>query len=234
LGLGAKRKTGVGMEVDTSTPRAEKLDSPATLTRHLDALLRLDPQLRPIADRAGPIDLRVAPAGFAGLARIVTGQQLSVASAEAIWGRIAALPGALTPEGYMALPEALTRAAGFSAGKHRTMRAVAGAMLEGRLDLDALALQPADAAIQAITRIRGLGPWTAELYLMFSAAHPDIFPAGDLALRRAIEWGLGLDASPSITEVGALARGWSPHRSTAALLFWRYYRAVRNREGLGV
>lgn len=211
-----------------------RLDTAEDLAWHLDALLRLDPRLVAIAERAGAFEVRRTVGGFAGLARIVTGQQVSTQSADAIWGRFAALPGALDAAGYLALDEAAIRGAGFSAGKHTTLRAVAEALLDGRLDLDALSALPAEAAIAGLTAHRGIGPWTAEIYLMFCAGHPDVFPAGDVALQRAVQWGFGLDDKPPVRSLIATATEWSPHRSTAALLLWRYYRAVRNKEGLSL
>ena len=100
----------------------DRLDSAEALARHLDALVALDPRLRPIAERAGAFEIRHSPGGFAGLARIVTGQQVSVASADAIWARFAALDGALDPAGYLKLSEEAVRGAGLSGGKYRTLR----------------------------------------------------------------------------------------------------------------
>ena len=212
----------------------DRLDSIEAVTHHLAALLRLDPRLVPVAERAGSFEPRHSPGGFAGLARIVTGQQVSTQSADAIWGRFSALEGALEPAGYLLLTEEAIRGAGFSGAKYRTMRAVAEAVADGAFEFAPLADLPAEAAIAALTRLKGIGPWTAEIYLMFSAHHPDIFPAGDVALQRAVQWAFELPAKPSAKELAERAKSWSPHRSTAALLFWRYYRAVRNKEGISV
>jgi DNA-3-methyladenine glycosylase II len=212
----------------------DRLDNPAALTRHLGALMTLDPRLAAVAERAGTFEIRRSPGGFEGLARIVTGQQVSTASADAIWGRFAQLEGALDPVGYLKLREEAVRGAGQSGGKYRTLRGLAEAIAAGSVDFTHLAELPADEAIAALTRLKGIGPWTAEIYLMFSAAHPDIFPAGDVALQRAAEWAFGLDGKPAVKDLIELARRWSPHRSTAALLLWRYYRAVRNKEGLSI
>lgn len=209
-----------------------RLDSADALARQLDALIALDPRLAEVSERAGPFEIRRTEAGFAGLARAICGQQLSTASASAIWLRFAALEGALQPEGYLALDEATVRGAGFSLSKFTTLRGVAEAMLDGRLDPAALAALPAEQAVAALSTLKGIGPWTAEIYLMFAEAHPDIFPAGDLALQQAVAWAFGLDARPRIKNLIDMASAWSPHRSTAALLFWRYYRAVGKREGL--
>lgn len=212
----------------------DRLDSAEALARHLAALLALDPMLAPIAERAGAFEIRKSPGGFAGLARIVTGQQVSTASADAIWGRFALLPGALEPAGYLALSEEMVRGAGQSGGKYRTLRGLAEALAAGTVDFAHLADLPAEEAIAALTRLKGIGPWTAEVYLMFSAGHPDIFPAGDVALQRAAQWAFGLDDKPLVKDLIERARAWSPHRSTAALLLWRYYRAVRDREGISI
>ncbi|MBK8084020.1 MAG: DNA-3-methyladenine glycosylase 2 family protein [Devosia sp.] len=209
-----------------------RLDSAEALAAHLTALLGIAPRLAAVAERAGPFAVRTAEPGFAGLAQIICGQQLSTASAGAIWARFAALEGALDPLRYLGLSEDTVRATGFSRGKYLTLRGVAEAVAEGRLDFASLADRPAEAAIAELCRLKGVGPWTAEIYLMFSAAHPDIFPAGDLALQVGVQWAFGLDARPAIKDVRETASAWSPYRSTAALLFWRYYRAVRNREGL--
>ncbi|MBE7732787.1 DNA-3-methyladenine glycosylase 2 family protein [Devosia sp. CC-YST696] len=188
------------------------------------------PALVPMRDMAGVVLPRVNPRHFAGMAKVVCGQQLSVQSAAAIWSRFESLPGALLPESYLALSEDLVRGTGFSRSKFLTLRAVAEAELAGELDFAEVDGMPAEAAIARLVALRGIGPWTAEVYLLFCAGHPDIFPAGDLALLKAAHLGLGLDARPSIKEMIGLAQEWSPHRSVAALLFWRYFAAHKQRE----
>ena len=194
--------------------------------------MRRDRRLAAVAKRAGPFPIRKTEPGFAGMARVICGQQLSVASANAIWGRFAALPGALDPLTYLGLGEAEIRAAGFSAGKYRTVRAVAEAIAAGGVDLDAVAGMPAEQAVATLTAIKGVGPWTAEIYLMFCTGHPDVFPAGDLALQKAVAHAFGLDGRLAIKDLVAIAEAWSPHRHAAALLFWRYYARMRDREGV--
>lgn len=213
---------------------AEKLNSAADLARHLDALLLCDARLTAVRERAGVFEVRTTAPGFGGMARVVCGQQLSVASARAIWSRFAALPGALEPSTYLGLDETTVRATGFSGGKFRTLRAVAEAVTNGELDFDRVADQPANEAIAALTRIKGVGPWTAELYLMFCAGHPDIFPAGDLAIQKAVGHGLGLASRPGTKELRAMSEGWAPHRAAAALLFWGYFAAMRGKEGVSL
>lgn len=210
----------------------DRLASAESLAHHLGSLMRIDSRLRPIADVAGPFEIRESEPGFAGIAKVICGQQLSVASARAIWGRYEALPGALDPQAFVELEEPAVRATGFSAGKYTTVRAIAEAINTGALDLDWLGTLSVPEAVHNLLKIKGIGPWTAEIYLMFGAGHPDIFPAGDLALQKAVARGLGLDARPSIKELVAIAAAWAPHRATAALLFWRYYAAIRDKEGI--
>jgi DNA-3-methyladenine glycosylase II len=217
-----------------ANPLTDRLDSPEALAAHLAALIALDPRLAVVAERAGSFGPRHSPGGFAGLARIVTGQQVSTQSADAIWSRFAQLEGALEPAGYLLLSEEIVRGAGQSGAKYRTIRAIAQAVSAGEFDFAPLAELPAEEAIARLTSLKGIGPWTAEIYLMFSAQHPDIFPAGDIALQRAVGWAFEMTESPPARDLIKLAKAWSPHRSTAALLFWRYYRAVRNKEGISL
>lgn len=203
-----------------------KLDSADALARHLRALLKRDARLKAVYKTAGPFEIRKTDPGFAGLAKVICGQQLSVASARAIWSRFETLEGALDPEGYLRLSEEAVRSAGLSIGKFRTVRAVAEAVAEGRLDLGTLELLPRDEAVGTLCNIKGIGPWTAEIYLMFCAGHPDIFPAGDLALQKAVGHAFALDPRPAGKALEAIAEAWAPHRATAALLFWRYYAAL--------
>ncbi len=209
-----------------------KLDSAESLAFHLKALLRRDRRLRAVARTAGPFELRRHDPGFPGLAKVICGQQLSVASASAIWSRFERLEGALEPVRYLQLSETEVRATGFSLGKFLTVRAVAEAILEGRLDFRVLEMLPAEEAKAKLMAIRGVGPWTAELYLLFCASHPDIFPSGDLALQKAVAHALKLEQRPVSRALDSISRAWAPHRATAALLFWRYYRALGMNSGV--
>lgn len=209
-----------------------KLDTPEALERHLELLLRLDGRLGEVYRRAGSFELRRTRPGFAGLAKVICGQQLSVASASAIWSRFEQLPGALDPAGYLRLTETEVRGIGFSAGKYRTVGEVAQAVLANQLDFDAIEVLPAEEAVARLVAIKGIGPWTAELYLMFCAGHADIFPSGDLALQKAVAHAFGLEARPAGSALDAISAAWAPHRATAALLFWRYYAALGMNSGV--
>jgi DNA-3-methyladenine glycosylase II len=215
----------------TKSLLTDRLTSTAALQRHMRALLQFDPRLRPIARRAGAFEIRLTPGGFSGLTRIICGQQLSVASARAIWGRFAALPGALDPLTYLTLDEATIRSVGFSAGKYRTVRVIAEAVVGGELDFDRVEALPPDAAAAYLTAHKGIGPWTAEIYLMFCSGHPDIFPAGDLALQKAVGHALEMETAPTAKQLIEIAKPWSPHRHAAALLFWKYYAVVLRKAG---
>ncbi len=216
----------------SALPPSPRLDSVEAIAGHIDVLVGIDPRLIAVRDFAGPVQPRITQPGFAGIAKVITGQQVSVASASAIWGRFENLPGALDPVAYLGLSEQAVRAVGFSGSKFRTVRAIAEAMVAGTLDFDHLETLPAEEAVRYLVAHKGIGPWTAEVYLMFCAGHPDVFPAGDLALLKAVQHGLGLDARPTIKDMIGIATGWTPHRSAAALLFWRYFAVMRDREGI--
>ena len=194
-------------------------------------LAKADKRLKPVIRAVGALPPRRREAGFAGLARVIVGQQVSVASADAIWGRCLAAFPEMTPEaiGRARLPR--FRKAGLSLPKIRTLRAVSAACRDG-LDLDGLAALPADEAHAALTAVKGIGPWTADIYLLFCLGHADVFPAGDLALRIAVADAFGHDSPVAVDDLAALARAWSPWRSVAATLFWGYYSARKKRKAL--
>ncbi|WP_375452448.1 DNA-3-methyladenine glycosylase family protein [uncultured Devosia sp.] len=211
---------------------SSRLDTSEGLDWHLEQLVKLDLRLAPVWQQAGTPAPRINPPGFAGIAKIVCGQQLSVASARAIWSRFELLPGALKPLSYLWLDETQVRASGFSLGKYRTLRVIAEAVVAGELDFAHLETLTAEAATAYLVAHKGIGPWTAQVYLMFCAQHPDVFPAGDLALLKAVQSGLGLEARPSIKALATIAEMWSPHRSAAALLFWRLFASQRLKDGI--
>src|SRR5690606_20335293 len=202
-------------------------DTPEGLAFHLEGLARLDFRLAAAIERSGEIGIRTSPRGFEGMARIICGQQLSVASARAIWSRVEGL-GAVTPRAYLGFDEDTLRKTGLSRGKVETIRGVALAAAEGGLDFAAIEAMEAEAAIETLTRLKGVGPWTAEIYLLFCTGHPDVFPSGDLALQKAVEHAFSLPARPLPKELIPLAATWSPHRGAAAVMFWRYFAAMKN------
>lgn len=204
-----------------------RLDTPEALAIHLDGLAQKDERLARAIARAGTVSLRNAPRGFEGMARIVCGQQLSVASARAIWGRVEQL-GATDPTAYLNFDEPTLRATGLSRGKYQTIRGLAQAIAAEELNFTHIEALPAADAIARLTQLKGIGPWTAEIYLLFCSGHPDIFPTGDLALQKAVAHAFDLDTRPPAKALADIAAPWSPHRGAAALMFWRYFSAMKN------
>jgi DNA-3-methyladenine glycosylase II len=195
-------------------------------------LTERDASLAGIEAAAGPLPWRRRAAGFPGLLQAIMGQQISNQAAAAIWGRLCALPGATTPAGLLALPDEALRGAGLSRPKVAHARSLAAACLDGRLDADAIALMDDQAAVAAIASVRGLGPWTAEVYLLFALGRPDIFPAGDLALQAAAADLRRLPARPAAAALRALAEDWRPYRGIAARLLWHHWRHVTGRPAM--
>jgi len=189
----------------------------------LSELLRLDPRLSVVAADAGPLPLRLREPGFAGLAHIIVSQMVSRASAEAIWRRMLPVSGELKAETYVMLHDEAWREFGLSRAKATTLSGIANAVAAGHLDLTALSVLPPSEALQALTALKGVGPWTAEVYLMFCCGHADIFPSGDVALQNAVAAAFGLAQRPQAKALAAMAEAWSPWRSVAARLFWAYY-----------
>jgi DNA-3-methyladenine glycosylase II len=209
------------------------IDSEADIEEGLTHLARRDRRLVKVIRVAGPVPLRRRPNGFAGLARIVLAQQVSVASAAAISARFeAAFPGC-RPQAIAAADDAALKATGMSAPKIRTLRAAAAAVGDG-LDFEALAAMPGADAHARLTAIPGIGPWTADVYLLFCLGHADVFPAGDLALRHAVADAFGLAPPVPANELAAIATRWSPWRGVAACLFWTYFRAIRDKGALPI
>lgn len=176
---------------------------------------------------AGPPAVRSRPAGFAGLASIIMAQQLSVASASAIFARLEARLAPLDAAAVLGADDIVLRECGLSGPKIRTLRAIAAAVTTGALTLDALPGMEAEAARAMLTSVKGIGPWTASVYLLFCIGHADSFPAGDLALQEAAKIALGLEVRPHEAALSAIAEAWRPHRGVAALLLWRYYGVVK-------
>jgi DNA-3-methyladenine glycosylase II len=197
----------------------------------LDALCRMDPRLAAIRSAAGEVPLRRSPPGFASLASIIVSQQVSTASARAIFGRFERLVDPLTAGKVLSATDAVFREAGLSRPKVKALRAIAEAVAGG-LDLDHLETLDAPEAIARLTAVSGIGPWTAEVYLLFAVGHPDIFPARDVALQTAVGHALGMDARPDEKKLIEIAESWRPWRGVASRLFWAYYRAIKGRDAV--
>src|SRR3954470_22898602 len=208
------------------------LNSQAELEQAIHALVARDPRLAAVFEVAGMPALRRREPGYAGLAAIVCGQQLSTASAAAIWARLAA---AFDPFHHDAVRRARADRLGrlgLSAAKIKTLKHVARELAADRLNLDVLAHEDADVAHNVLTALPGIGPWTADVYLLFCLGHGDAWPAGDLAVQEAIKVGLGLPARPTAKQMMPIAECWRPLRGAAAHLWWSYYRTIKQREGV--
>jgi DNA-3-methyladenine glycosylase II len=202
-------------------------DLDSAIARLIDA----DPRFEAVLSHAGRPPLRRRPDGFAGLASIVVSQQLSTASAKAIWGRLTQTIDPFEPAAMLRARSAKLARTGLSAPKIRTLKAIAKAITRGDLDLAALVARPADEAHALLTAVHGIGPWTADIYLLFCLGHADAWPAGDLALQEATRLLLALKARPTSKQMGPLAEAWRPWRGAAACMLWSYYRWSKQREG---
>ena len=202
------------------------IHGPEDLAEGADWLARAEPRFAP-ALALGPLPLRRWPEGFAALLDAIIGQQVSVASAAAIRGRMEAA-GFLDEPRVAAATEDELRAAGLSRQKAR----YASALARARLDYPGLAAVPDAEVVARLVELPGIGRWTAEIYAMFSLGRADVFAPGDLALQEAARMLFSLEARPSEKALRAMAEGWSPWRSIAARALWAYYRAAKGREGI--
>ena len=179
-----------------------------------------------LLDAVGPVERDRRPGGdhYAALVRSIVGQQLSVRAAQAIHGRLLDHYGgtAPTPEQILASDsDELRVAAGLSRAKTAFLRSLAEHVVAGDLDLDRLDALPDDEIVAELTAVKGIGAWSAHMFLLFQLHRPDVLPVGDLGVRRAVERAYGLDDLPSAAELTAVAEPWRPYRSAASLLLWR-------------
>jgi len=210
------------------------LHSEDDLRAGMAALIAQDPRLAPVLEKTGMPALRRREGGYAGICAIVCGQQLSTASAAAIRARLFA---AFDPFHHdtvrRARAERLARL-GLSKPKIKAVKAIGHAIARGDIDLDAVAAMQADEAHAALITLHGIGPWTADIYLLFCLGNADAWPAGDLALQEAARLALGLKQRPDAKTMARLAEMWRPWRGVAAHLLWAYYHVVKRREGAPV
>lgn len=190
-------------------------------------LAQHEPRFAYALTQVGPLPLRRRAGGFEALLSAIVGQQVSVASANAIWARITAA-GLHHPEVMAAASEEDLRAAGLSRQKARYGQALA----QAGIDFDALALLPDEAVIVQLTAVPGIGRWTAEIYAMFALGRADVFASNDLALQEATRLLFDLPARPKERQMQQIAQSWSPWRAVAARLLWAYYHVAKQREGI--
>ncbi len=205
---------------------------PESARAGLAELARRDAGLARVQQEAGPLPWRTRPGGFPGLMQAIVGQQISNGAAAAIWNRLRLLPDALQPAGLLALDDDAMRSAGLSRPKVAHIRALAAAFADGTLHEAGLVAMADEPAIAAISAVRGMGRWTAEVYLLFALERPDVFPAGDLALAAALADLRGLPARPGPVALRAMAMEWAPHRALAARLLWHWWRARTGRPSM--
>jgi DNA-3-methyladenine glycosylase II len=205
--------------------------TPATYPRVVDRLAAADPVLAGVAERWGPPPFWRHPEGFAGLVHGILAQQVSLESAAAAFGKLQDALGHVEPEAFRTLDDARLRAIGFSRPKAAYARGLAEAIATGALDLAALDAAPDEEVRRALVQLRGIGRWTADVYLLFAMGRPDAWPSGDLALAVAVQDLWGLPARPTWDALDAFAERWRPHRAVAARFLWHDYLARRGRGG---
>lgn len=206
-----------------------KIGSDADIREGLAALTRACPHLARVHGLAGDPPLRPRPKGFEGLTRIIVGQQLSIASAYAIWTRLRGAVQPFAPETLLAMPAEALKAAGLSRVKIATLQGLATALARGALELGTLTRAPDEVIHARLTAIKGIGPWTADIYIMFSLARADAWSPGDLALQYAVKDALVLEQRPSLVQMTEIAEVWRPWRGVAARLLWSYYSLSRGK-----
>jgi len=206
----------------------------ASLRRGVRELAARDADVARALDCAGMPALRRVETGFPALMRAIVGQQVSTHAARAIWERVCLRCDPMTPERLLRLRRTTLRKVGLSRQKAEYVRSLASHIADGRLDLDALAEMAEEDAIAAMTNVKGIGRWSAEIYLLFALGRRDIWPVDDLALAKAVVELKGLGPKPGRTALIAAAEPWRPWRGAAAHLMWHYYHWLHRREGGGV
>ncbi len=217
---------------NTARSKARIITEDADVRDGVKALRRRCAMIRKMHASTGDPPLRLRAPGFEGLARIIVSQQLSVASAGAIWNRFAEAAQPMEAVTVLALSDDELRAAGLSRPKIKTLRAASAAVAHDGLSLDGFNDHSEEAIHDALTRVSGIGPWTADIFLMFCMGRADAFASGDLALQEAVRIAFDLETRPSAAELLDIAERWRPWRSVAARILWAYYKVVKDREGV--
>jgi DNA-3-methyladenine glycosylase II len=196
----------------------------ANLKKAMRHLAKVDPDFARVLKEVGHPELREMPTGFGGLMRSIVGQQVSVHAARSIWLRLEAAAPSMEPADFLALTDEQLRAVGLSGAKVRYGRSLATDIVEGRIDFGTLAALDDETAIAMLMQAKGIGRWTAEIYLMFAHGRPDIMPGLDLGLVIAAQHLKKLRKRPDAKRLVKIAEPWRPWRSAAALLLWHYRR----------
>lgn len=194
------------------------------LKESIDELARREAAFAAALARAGYPEPRISEPGYVTLLRTIVGQQVSIAAARSIWSKLdAAVGGAADPRKLMATSDEELRAAGLSRQKIAYARSLAELVVSGHLDLHDLP-QDDEEAIAHLVEVKGIGRWSAEIYLLFAEGRPDVWPAGDLAVQIEIGRIMGFDGRPTEKQVRAIAEPWRPHRGAAAIFAWHHYK----------
>ena len=207
---------------------------PARLTEDLfvhavSELSQRDPGLAFAISRWGNPPLWTHPSGFPGLALAILSQQVSLESAQAAFNKLGDRLQLITPEGFLTLDDPTLKEIGFSRQKAAYVRGLARAIIGQEFKVEEIALMEDDPARNTMLKIKGIGSWTANAYLLFALHRPDAWPSGDLALIKAIQDLRGLEVAPGIDEADRIADGWKPWRAVAARILWHHYLSVRGR-----
>ena len=189
---------------------------------HVSELIKSDPALEKLVLLAGTVEITLQENYFESLASAIVGQQLSNRVAEVLWERLSSLAqGGVSPESILALEDEALRGIGISYAKIKYLKALADAVAEGTLELDKLETLPDEEIVRRLTGVKGIGPWTAEMFLIFSMGRTDVFSVGDGGLQRAVKWLYQLEGVPKKEELIKISDRWKPHRTLAALYLWR-------------
>jgi DNA-3-methyladenine glycosylase II len=202
---------------------------PLGLEEGIAALTRRDPDFARIVETAGLPRFPRRAGGFGTLLHIILEQQVSVSAAAAMWAKLAARCAPLTPERFLGLDDATLRECGFSRQKIAYGRHLAEAIRDGRFDPGELAALDDEAAVAALVELKGIGRWSAEVYLLFALGRPDVWPADDLGLQLGAQWLKRLESRPKGPALRVIAETWRPWRSVAACLLWQFYLHRLNR-----
>ncbi len=210
------------------------IETVADLEAGMTALIDLDRRFAEICAQTGTPPLRRSEGGYSGLLRIIAGQQVSKASAAAIWGRMETVLAPLVPDHLAALTEEKFREAGLSGPKIRAVQALTDEILSRRLNLETFDALSDSAVLSAIVSVKGLGPWSAEVYLLTCLGRCDAWPGGDLALQVAAQNAFRLNGRPDAKTMAKLAQAWRPWRAIAARILWAYYALEPGRQDQGM
>ena len=204
--------------------------TPDLIRQAREQLAAADPAIAALHAVTPDFEWRLRPAGYAGLVKFIVEQQVSTAAAASIWRRLQEGVGEIEPARVLEFDEEGLKAFGLSRPKARYAREIAAAHIDGRVDFDTLHHLEDDAAVAALTSLKGVGRWTAETYMMFCHGRLDVFPGGDVALQEAMRWADRAEVRPTEKEAYLRAEAWRPYRGVAAHLLWRCYGGVKRGE----